>query len=102
MCLRSSSNKTQQGYKVDEPALEQQPAIAATSSASAETTATASLVVTLEESDRSDATFDPEQEVMCSTEGVLEQDWLLTLDRDNIISLSLFLMYNFRNLLSSL
>ena len=67
--------------KVDEPALEQQPAIAATSSASAESTATASPVVTPEESDRSGATFDPEQEVTCSREGVLEQfveDWLLT------------------------
>ncbi len=73
--------------KVNEPALEQQ-AIVQTQSASTETTPPA---VDPEESDRSDATFDPEQEATSSTEAVMEQfveDWLLTLDRDNIISLS--------------
>ena len=73
--------------KVNEPALEQQ-AIAQTQSASTETTPP---TVDPEESDRSDATFDPEQEATSSTEAVLEQfveDWLLTLDHNLSFSLS--------------
>ena len=73
--------------KVNEPALEQQ-AIAQTQSASTETTPPA---VDPEESDRSDATFDPEQEATSSTDAVLEQfveDWLLTLDHNLSFSLS--------------
>ena len=89
--------------KIEESALEQ-GATAQTSSASATTTATADPpAVDPEESDRSDATFDPEQDATSSTEVILEQfveDWLLTLDRDGVVSLSLFLQYHLKSLLS--
>ena len=98
----------------EEPAIERTSSATAetierTSSATAETGTTAETMLLAgltgdpEESDRSDATFDPDQEPTCSTDAILEQfveDWLLTLDRDNIISLSLFLTYNLKSLLN--
>ena len=89
--------------KIEESALEQ-GATAQTSSASAMTPPTDDPpAVDPEESDRSDATFDPEQDATSSTEVILEQfveDWLLTLDRDGVVSLSLFLQYHLKSLLS--
>ena len=87
----------------DEPALEQQ-AIPPTTSASAEATNTTPPVIDPEDSDRSDATYDPDKDATSSLDAGLAQfveDWLLTLDRDTTISLSLFLQYNLTNLLST-
>ena len=86
--------------KFDEPALEQQ-AIPPTPSTDA--TNTTPPVVDPEDSDRSDATYDPDKDATSSLDAVLAQfveDWLLTLDRDTMISLGLFLQYNLTNLLS--
>ena len=50
-----------------------------------------------EESDHSDATFDFEQTARSNSQEVLEQfveEWVTALDRENTISLALFLTYN--------
>ena len=87
----------------EEPVIERTLSATAETGTTAETMLLACLAGDPEESDRSDATFDPDQEATCSTYAILEQfveDWLLTLDRDNIISLSLFLTYNLKSLLN--
>ena len=74
--------------KIGEQATEKQP-IVQTSSESAEATPAVHDL----DSESSDETFDPEKEASSSTQAVLEWfvvDWVLTLDRDNIISPSLF------------
>ena len=112
-CLRAErAQQARVGKKArlyESVAAAEEPAIERTLSATAETGTTAEMMLLAglagdpEESDRSDATFDPDQEATCSTDAILEQfveDWLLTLDRDNIISLSLFLTYNLKSLLN--
>ena len=87
--------------RIDEPAQEE-PLIAPTLIASAEETTASTSAVHAEdptETDCSDATFDPEQDA--GAQAVLTQfveDWVLTLDRENTISLALFLTYNFVSL----
>ena len=87
--------------RIDEPAQEE-PLIAPTLIASAEETTASTSAVHAEdptETDCSDATFDPEQDA--GAQAVLTQfveDWVLTLDRENTISLPLFLTYNFVSL----
>ena len=56
-----------------------------------------------EADDASDFTFDPELDSCGGTQGALGRfadDWLLSLDRDTIVSLSLFLTYNLVNLIN--
>ena len=80
----------------------EEPLIEAMSSVPAETIPTPTSAND-PESDRSDATFDCEQEATSSSQAVLEQfveDWVMTLDRENTISLALFLTYNLVNLLN--
>ena len=53
--------------------------------------------------DQSDFTYDPDFDSCGGSTGTLGQfaeDWLLSLDRDNIISLSLFLTYNLVSLMN--
>ena len=85
--------------KLDESASE----AISTSEETIPTTSCASHAECSEESDRSDATFDPEQETVKSPHALLErfvEDWVLTLDRENVVSLALFLTYHLVHLLN--
>ena len=56
-----------------------------------------------EPGDESDFTYDPELDSCGGAVGALGQfaeDWVLSLDRDNVVSLSLFLMYNLVSLMN--
>ena len=60
-------------------------------------------VIDPEDSDRFDATYDPEKDDTSSLDAVLVQfveDWLLRLDHDTMISFGLFLQNNLTKLLS--
>ena len=99
----STAREGKKKERINEAALEELP-IVPTLIMSAEATAASTSAAHAEdptETDCFDATFDPEQDA--SSQSVLTQfveDWVLTLDRENTISLAPFLTYNLTSLLN--
>ena len=86
--------------RIDEPVLEEPPIASAEHEATA-TSTTAAHAEDPTDTNSSDVTYDLEQDA--SAQSVLTQfveDWVSTLDRENTISLALFLTYNLTSLLN--